>query len=111
MKCDTCNGTGEVAERAPNEYRQVPEGFGNLCFILSKNEACKPEWLEFMNKIRGYDTISEKQYKFFAVIHKECLGSWPPIYFKALPRPGEPKPKPVHSLGGDQPVDEEFNVF
>jgi hypothetical protein len=56
-----------------------PPGFKSTCFVLARDPKVKPEWIKFLTDAQGFTRLSEKQWKFFAVIHKEVTGNWPPF--------------------------------
>ncbi len=45
--------------------------------MLARHPNCKSEWVDALTQWQSRQDISEKQWRFFAVIHKECLGAYP----------------------------------
>ncbi len=76
------------------EMKTVTDGLRNLFGVLQLNPACEPRWRTFLEQLRGEDKMTQKQWKFFCVIHKECTGEWPPKDPPAPP-PAAPAPKPL----------------
>ncbi len=62
---------------ASDERVPIDGAFKDSCYVLEKHELCTPDWAKALSQWRGMDSISAKQYKFYCVIYKQILGSYP----------------------------------
>lgn len=113
-QCPQCGKEGYTAKTAApstgrpvwtGAYKAKPVTYNDTAFVLEKHEKCKPEWEKFLREMRGKDGMSEKQWKFYCVIHKECLGTWPKENPGAdLPAlPGYAKESAAQNVQHDEP--------
>lgn len=98
VKCPECQHEFEElpAVRKDDFSIAVTDDMKNTAYVLKQHPSCKEEWKAFLQQLSGRSYITEKQKKFYSVIHKECLGNWPA-------RPSEDAvktaPAPVPDLG------------
>jgi hypothetical protein len=58
----------------------APIKFGALCRTLTtmiKDEKFRAPLLDFPKALERYGQLTDGQWRFFAVIHSQCTGSWP----------------------------------
>lgn len=78
-------GAPEKPQNGDRKFVKIPSSdvFRTLCFTLSKhpkareNEKFAKALEDFPRSLEKYKQFTEGQWKFFAVIHKEILGTWP----------------------------------
>lgn len=92
--CPTCGANGYIPEDKPRQDPAafsigVTPGMKSTAFIMLKHERCKEDWKRFLQDLQGRAYITEKQKKFYNVIHKEVLGAWPPRDEAPAPPPPE----------------------
>lgn len=97
MLCPTCGADGYDGPQRNQQSTQsirhpLPQDFGATAYLLEKSEKCEDGWKQFLRDMRGRSECTEKQWKFFKVIHKNCLGSWPREKFEDLAVAKKPEP-------------------
>lgn len=104
-RCPTCHQEIKTAfaaaasaaqAPAPGSYVKImnPDGFRDLCDLLLRSPNCTDPGFrraleDFPGKVAKYHELSDKQVKFFKVIHQKVLGTWPSM--SALTTPVEAK--------------------
>lgn len=80
--CPTCNQP--MPDEKGRTYVSIPspEAFRNLCNLLLTSPNCTDEKFKLALKdlpqaLARYNQLTTGQWKFFCVIHKNILGTWP----------------------------------
>lgn len=107
--CPTCGTAMDHIAAAPapvsthpeRKYVKIyaPDAFRNLCNLILTSPNCTDEKFigalqDFPVAVHKYGQLTEGQAKFFKVIHKTVLGTWPIDLDKLIEIPEEARPLP-----------------
>lgn len=77
INCPSCGHEFTPAQPASAFDVVVTDAVKSLAFVMSKSDRCEEGFKSFLKDLQGKGTISEKQKKFFCVIHNKVTGKWP----------------------------------